>query len=68
MRIVTWEEATDLLNAGRVDMVFQAHSLEVDLVMKDRSRIRAIEPAINEIHRAIDRCGAVCNAVRIYTE
>ena len=66
--LVPWQRAVDLVNAGRVDEVFQTHALSVQLHLHDGSRVQTVEPAIDEIVRAIQRCGQTCAHIVIATE
>ena len=65
---VEWETAVEILNSGDVEMVVQAHSLEVTLTMKDGSEIHTVEPAIDAIFTEIEKCGQPCSQIALATE
>lgn len=65
---VDWETAVDILNTGDVEMVMQAHSLDVYLTMKDGSQIHTVEPHIDAIFSEIQRCGQPCSQIIQATE
>ncbi len=67
-RTVTWDQAIEILNRGEVEMVAQAHSLEVTMRLKDGSQITTMEPQIDEIFEAVRRCGAPCDGIILATE
>ena len=53
---------------GEVVEVFQAHSLEVELVLADGQHLTTVEPQIDAVFEVIERCGARCADVVIVTE
>jgi inhibitor of cysteine peptidase len=65
---VTWEEAEALILSGEVEMIFQAHSLEVRLRLKDGRELVTEEPSIDEVFRVVDRCGEKCAGIAMATE
>ena len=65
---VDWESAVEILNTGDVDMVMQAHSLDVTLTMKDGSLIDTVEPQIDAIFFEIENCGEPCSQIVQATE
>jgi hypothetical protein len=65
---VDWATAVQILNTGDVEMVAQAHSLDVTLTMKDGSSIHTVEPQIDAIFDEIDKCGRPCNQIALATE
>jgi hypothetical protein len=65
---VEWETAVKILNSGDVEMVFQAHSLDVTLTMKNGSQIHTVEPQIDAIFAEIDQCGQPCSQIALATE
>jgi hypothetical protein len=67
-REVSWEEAIEILNGGEVIGVYQLHSREVTLQMKDGSWIKTMEPHLDDIFREVEKCGAVCEGVTLATE
>lgn len=67
-RTVTWEEAIEILNGGEVVAVFQLHSLEVTLELKDGSMITTMEPNIDDIFHEVEKCGSPCQGIMLATE
>lgn len=65
---VPWPDAVEALHAGKVEAVYQLHSLEVTLVLKDGREIKTIEPRIDEIFVEIEKCGPVCAGIIMATE
>ncbi|PQJ54118.1 hypothetical protein [Psychrosphaera saromensis] len=65
---VTWDEAIVILNSGNVDSAFQAHSLYVELHLKDGSIVKTTSPKIDEILREIRRCGKKCTGISMMLE
>ena len=63
-----WEHAVAMIMNGEVSQVVQAHDLTVQLTLKDGRTMTAIEPAIDEIFRVIETCGAPCSDIRVATE
>ena len=48
-RTVLWDEAIAILNEGDVEDVFQFHSLDVVLILRDGTQINTVEPLIDDI-------------------
>ena len=65
---VDWETAVELLNTGEVEMIAQAHSLDVIFTMKDGSNIHTVEPQIDAIFDEIVKCGQPCSQIAMATE
>lgn len=65
---VDWDTAVEILYTGDVEMVMQAHSLDVMLIMKDGSEIHTIEPTIDAVFAEIDQCGQPCSGIIMATE
>jgi len=65
---VDWDTAVEILNSGDVEMVAQAHSLDVILTTKDGSYIHTVEPTIDAIFAEIEKCGKPCNQIAVATE
>lgn len=66
--VVDWETAVEIIHRGEVETVFQSHSLDVTLYLKDGQSVITVEPNIDEVIREIDACGAPCSQVMIATE
>jgi hypothetical protein len=65
---VAWPAALEILHAGKVEAVYQLHSMEVTLVLKDGREVKTIEPRIDEIFVEIEKCGQVCAGIIMATE
>lgn len=65
---IPWSQAVDLIYAGKVDAVVQAHSLEVSLTLSNGARVSTTEPGIDMIFDVIDLCGAPCEGMAVATE
>jgi len=60
---ISWEKAQELVSGCRAENVFQTHSLEVTVVLKNGVKLKAIEPRIDDIMSiavsALERCGNI---------
>jgi hypothetical protein len=60
---ILWSEAVELIKDCDVEMVLQAHSLNVGLTLKTGDQLRAVEPTIDEVFRVLaeyqDKCGQI---------
>ena len=65
---VDWQSAVELLNTGEVTEIMQTHQLEVTLTLADGSRIKNVEPFIDDIFREVERCGNKCSRIVLITE
>jgi hypothetical protein len=65
---ISWEEAKALIMSGAVQEVFQAHSLEVRLKLKDGRWFVTTETRIDEVFEIVRSCGAPCAQTMIATE
>lgn len=65
---VSWEEAIEILNSGEVTSVMQTHSLKVSFMLENGCRITTIEPRIDDIVEALQKCGAHCAKIIFATE
>ncbi|WP_286716198.1 hypothetical protein [Thalassolituus sp. UBA2009] len=67
---VTWNKAIDTLidNPDSVDLVAQGHSLQVNIILKDKTLIQTIEPDIDTIFMVIRKCGLPCEHIGLLTE
>jgi hypothetical protein len=65
---VDWETAVEILYSGNVEMVAQAHSLDVVFTMEDGSQIHTVEPEIDAIFTEIQKCGEPCSQIIYATE
>lgn len=63
-----WDEIVGMVNQGEVKEVFQSHALDVELELKDGTKIRAKEPNIDAIFKVIDECGDKCKNIIKSTE
>jgi hypothetical protein len=65
---ITWERALEIVETGDVAEIYQLHSLEVELVLKDGCRLNTVEPLIDDIFKAVEACGAPCSEIILATE
>lgn len=65
---VTWEQAIEILYRGEVWSVFQTHSLDVKLRLKDDCTYNTVEPVIDRIFWEIEKCGEACSEIFLITE
>jgi len=65
---VSWAVAKQKILDAEVAEVFQAHSREVVLVLKDGSTLHTIEPKRDEVFRVLEQCGEQCDDVLRATE
>jgi hypothetical protein len=65
---VSWDEAIRILNSGVVEQVFQAHSLDVTLSLKDGRSVHTKEPGIDDIFDEVEKCGEPCKDILVATE
>jgi FlaG/FlaF family flagellin (archaellin) len=65
---VNWETAVRIIHSGQVETVFQLHSLDVTLTMKDGSEVHTVEPFIDAVFQEVDKCGKPCEDIILITE
>lgn len=63
---LAWEEVKEAISNCQVKKVFQAHSLQVGVTLKDGTEIKAVEPKIDEIIDLVT--SANCKDVIMSTE
>ena len=66
--VVSWTDAMQTIMSGEVQQVFQTHSREVTLVLRDGTTFQTTEPQIDEVFREIERCGELCSDIVKITE
>ena len=64
---LAWENMKDAIRKCQVEQVFQAHSLQVEATLKDGTKIRAIEPKIDEIMHLVTESKCI-EQVKMATE
>lgn len=57
---ISWEEAKQLILAGKVEQIHQFHNLTVNLLLKDGTTRTTFEPKIDAVSEVIDQCGKPC--------
>lgn len=67
-QFVEWDEAVELIKAGNVQAIGQAHSLDISLEMKDGCTLKTVEPMIDEAVRVLNECGDPCDETGFITE
>lgn len=65
---IPWEDAERLILSGEVAQIFQLHSLDVMLILRDGRRLTTVEPRIDAVFEVVDRCGDPCNQMLLATE
>ena len=65
---ITWNQAIALLYNGEVSKVIQSSSLKVTLLLKDGRTLITTEPALDDVVKAIQTCGAPCQEIEVVTE
>jgi hypothetical protein len=65
---VNWETAVRIIHSGQVEMLFQLHSLDVTLTMKDGSQVHTVEPFIDAVFQEVEQCGKLCDDIILATE
>jgi hypothetical protein len=63
-----WATALTFLNSGQVVQVSQSDSLQVILTLRDGRQLATTEPAIDDVLKAIEQCGDLCNDIVVTTE
>ena len=63
-----WELAKEMILAGKVETLTQFHDLKVILELKDGSQFTTTEPALDDIVKVVEQCGAKCSDTSIITE
>lgn len=63
-----WDMAKEMILAGKVKTITQSHDLKVILDLKDGSQFTTTEPAIDEVFRVVEQCGAKCENIGLMTE
>jgi len=64
----TWEELRYVIESCQANQVFQAHSLEVTIELKDRSTLTAVEPKIDDVFDVVNRARDKCGNIIVATE
>jgi len=64
----SWEDIEKIINSGEVTEVFQSHALDVEINLKDGTKISTKEPKIDAIFGLIDTCGEKCKDIIKATE
>lgn len=67
-RTVSRNEAIEILNEGNCEQVFQSHSLDVTLTLKNGYNIYTKEPNIDDIFDEIKKCWETCKNIILSTE
>ncbi len=67
-KTISWEEAINILNSGKVNTIGQAHSLEVTFTLNNGSVVKTIETNIDDIFDEVKKCGDPCKNIPLATE
>jgi hypothetical protein len=65
---ISWPAAVSLIEACEVEMATQTHALDVYLDLKNGSKVRAVEPTIDEMFTVINRSQGTCGTFPVATE
>lgn len=65
---ISWPQAQEYIKNCQVDMAMQAHSLNVDLTLKDGKRVRTVEPMIDDVFKVVNGATEKCGNIGIATE
>ncbi|MBN1486013.1 MAG: hypothetical protein JW981_00140 [Anaerolineae bacterium] len=65
---IAWEKAKTLILTGEVEQVFQTHSLQVTLYLKNGEHLLTQEPEIDAVFDVIEQCGEQCANMVMATE
>lgn len=63
-----WEEVVSAIRSCNIESVFQAHSKEVSVTLKNGDRISAIEPHIDDIIQIAMKSSEKCGNIIMATE
>ncbi len=67
-RVISWTEARQYIKECEVEMVMQAHSLDVTLRLKNGVILYTKEPVIDQVLEEVDKARSVCGNVAVATE
>lgn len=67
-QIISWAEAEGLIKRCEVEKVFQSHSLDVSIELKNGMRVETIEPKIDEIFNIVSFSKSECGIIQMATE
>ena len=65
---ISWDDAITIINNEEVKSIFQSHSLDVTIVLKDDKVFDTTEPSIDAIFKEIEKCGKNCKNIILLTE
>jgi|GEM_PF-1865773 len=65
---VSWSNARELITSCNANMVMQTHALDVFLTREDGSRVRSVEPVIDEVFRVLEDASGRCGSIPVATE
>lgn len=65
---VSWEKAKEILHSGEVEQVFQSHSKNVTLILKNGTTLNTVEPNLDDIFSEVKKCGEPCQDIILATE
>jgi len=63
-----WELAKEMILEGKVETLTQFHDLKVILELKDGGQVITTEPALDDIVKVLEQCGAKCSDTSIISE
>ena len=65
---IRWELAKEMILEGNVETLTQFHDLNVILELKDGSQLITTEPALDDVVKVVEQCGAKCSDTSIISE
>jgi len=60
---VSWEQATEIIESGRVSRAYEYSSLLIQLNLNDGSVVVGTQPRVDALKLAIDACGNQCSNI-----
>ncbi|RJQ36155.1 hypothetical protein C4552_04325 [Candidatus Parcubacteria bacterium] len=65
---ISWTQARELIRGCHATFVMQTHTLDVYITLPDERTVRAVEPAIDEVFRALADVRDACGPIPVATE
>lgn len=65
---ISWQKAVELIEQCKIEMIMQTHALDVYLNLRDGTRVRAVEPLIDEVFKITERAQVRCGSIPSATE
>ncbi len=65
---ISWSDAQAMVTSLQIAKVIQSKSLEVTLYTKDARIFKTTEPALDDIIKVIQQCGADCKVIKVVNQ